>query len=129
MRSAPQIFTNVVELTSQSIGLTSLSELRGNDIPANVQAILFKMPTSGKASIRKVFHYKGNLSPSISGLATSVSGGKGRALFENKATPKTPVLIRTDAGFATKEVVVLPIPPVDGSYRFAVGVQIFGLIP
>lgn len=129
MRSAPQIFTNVVELTSQSVSGAFESELRGNDIPPNVQAILFKMPTSGKASTRQVFHYKGNLSPSIDGLATSVSGGKGRALFENKATPKTPVLIRTDAGFATKEVVVLHIPPVDGSYRFNDGIQIFGLIP
>tara|TARA_R110001592_G_scaffold291868_3_gene561359 strand:- start:330 stop:713 length:384 start_codon:yes stop_codon:yes gene_type:complete len=127
MRTAPQTFTNAVELTTHAAGLQL--ELRGNDIPADVQGILFKMPSSGKAVLRKIDHFKGNNAPSISGIAVTSPGGKGEKLFQNKKTPRQSSLLISQSGFALKEVVVLPIPPVDGSYRFRSVVTVYGLIP
>lgn len=133
MRSAPERFTNIIELTTHAVGgLGIQKELRGSDIPEDVQAILFKMPSGGKAVTREIQEYAGNLAPSVGGLATIAVGGKGRSGFQNKKTPRTPILLKTRSGnsTSTKEVLVLPIPPADGSYRFkSTGPTLYGLIP
>ncbi len=104
-------------------------ELRGSDIPADVQAILFKMPTAGKAVLREISDYVGSAAPSIGGQATIAAGGKGLRFLQNRKTPRTPVLLKS-VRHAAGEVVVRPIPPADGSYRFrAASVTVFGLIP
>ena len=132
MRSAPDRFTKVIELTVHVTGGFN-SELRGSDIPEDVQGILFIMPSSGKAVQRQIEEYAGNAAPNVGGLATIAANGRGRGGFQNKKTPRTPVLLRTRSGnsFSASEATVLPIPPVDGSYRFRTtsGPTVYGLIP
>tara|TARA_R100001015_G_C4610764_1_gene166151 strand:- start:329 stop:709 length:381 start_codon:yes stop_codon:yes gene_type:complete len=126
MRSAPDRFTKVIELPVHSAGLDT--ELRGSDIPPDVHGIFMKMPTAGKAILRDVKEFAGNAAPSISGEAIVATGGKGIRFLQNKKTPKTPVLLKSKR-YAAGEVVVKPIPPADGSYRFRSAVTVYGLIP
>ena len=129
MRSAPERFTNIVELPTHDVSGSIQDELRGSDIPSDVQGILFKMPSAGKAVLREINEFAGNAAPTIGGRATIAKGGKG---LDRRSAPRTPVLLRTRSGnsFSAKEVVVLPIPPADGSYRFRSGsVTAYGLIP
>ena len=126
MRSAPERFTKVVELPVHTAGLDK--ELRGSDIPPDVHGIFMKMPTAGKAILRNVKEYAGNNAPSIGGEATIATGGKGIRFLQNKKTPKTPVLLKSQT-YAAGETLVKPIPPADGSYRFRSTVTVYGLIP
>tara|TARA_Y100001938_G_scaffold121943_1_gene169957 strand:+ start:1354 stop:1734 length:381 start_codon:yes stop_codon:yes gene_type:complete len=126
MRSAPERFTKVIELPVHTIGL--VLELRGSDIPPDVHGIFMKMPTAGKANQRDIHEYAGNAAPSVGTEAVVATGGKGIRFLQNKKTPKTPVLLKTQR-YAAGEALVKPIPPADGSYRFKSVVTVYGLIP
>tara|TARA_Y100000004_G_C8656561_1_gene303372 strand:+ start:55 stop:399 length:345 start_codon:yes stop_codon:yes gene_type:complete len=85
-----EVYRNVVAITTHSAGLLQ-KEIRGSDIPPQVEAIFIKVPDASKANVRTIREFIGSNAPSLSQgsqitrspveLTTSSPPRKGSKLF------------------------------------------------
>ena len=106
-----EVYRNVVAITTHSAGLLQ-KEIRGSDIPPQVEAIFIQVPNASKANVRTIREFIGSNAPSL-------SQAFGQA-------PRSPVELTTSAPPAKGSKMFSRIPE-DSSIRFHNNCVVYGL--